>query len=190
MHCLVPILTFLTFAQTGSIDQANELPPFQVILKNESVVIGWLNPSDLDNPSKPRIKILLDAPWAPPQETFIEQKEIETARRMGKSERKSRLEEEWKRRGGIQLNPPNGQWVLSEELALAERAMKRNRSKQPDKNAAIVEGEPSSIEPPNKKLSFLQSWGYQIGIAAVGLLIIAGALTWGFKQSNWGAIGT
>ena len=63
---------------------------------------------------------------APPQQQVatIKRKDIVNSREMGRGERRARLKREWESRDGVQVNPPNGPWVLRSELALAERAMK------------------------------------------------------------------
>jgi hypothetical protein len=187
MYFMLPILTLLTWAQTGSGNEDFDRPPLRIILQDREL-IGWPKTSQWNNPRTQSIEVTLDAPWDPPRTEVITRNKIVDSREMGRNETKARLKREWESRGGVQLDPPNGIWVHAEELALAERAMNRNKPAQPEANVLAEETGKAVIDSPESELSFFQAWGYHAGVAMVGLFLLGGILTWWLKRADWGSI--
>lgn len=130
---------------------------------------------------RPLVKLELDAPWLPLSQRIMSVRRYDIALdgqdapyREKSAERKARLDREWPKHGGEQIDTPQGKrWVLGTELKLARRA---HAMAEAASFAAVDEyvGEESAVKGV-PRLSFLSAWGTHI-LVVLGAAVLIGLI--------------
>lgn len=134
---------------------------------------------------KPWMTVVLDEPWDPPAERRIRQDDIAEDRyREPEHSRRKRIDEGWKRHGGVQVETEQGLiWVHQEVWELASRARKlagvSNPASAPeqdaretatvDVNETLSTPETADAEAPG----FFALWGTHLAIIAAAVVLLA-----------------